>query len=266
VSSLIPDPPPITSKQIEEQIHCLSLYKASGPDEIPNIVLQKSYELIADYLLHIFQAIFTLQTYYELWKEFITIVLRKPGKPSYKVPKVYRPIALLCTTAEVLMAIVAEDMSCLVKKHQLIPTTHFGGWPGRTTTDTLHYLVYKIKDAWQEGKVASILFLDVEGAFPNAITDRLIHNLRKCRIPKAYIGFVQRLLEQCKTRLRFDDFTSELINICNGIGQGDPLSMVLYILFNADLLEILALLMKEDSVGYVDDAIAIAFRMRPHEC
>jgi len=34
---------------------------------------------------------------YKLWKEFITVVLRKPGKPRYNTPKVYRPIALLNT-------------------------------------------------------------------------------------------------------------------------------------------------------------------------
>jgi len=49
----LPDPPPITREQIETQIRRLSPYKASGPDEIPNIVLQKAFDLIADYLLHI---------------------------------------------------------------------------------------------------------------------------------------------------------------------------------------------------------------------
>jgi hypothetical protein len=143
----LPNPPPITSKQIEEQICHLSPYKACGPDEIPNIVLQKSYTLIAEHLLHIFQAIFALRTYYEPWKEFITVILRKQGKPNYEVPKAYRPIALLCTTAKVLTAIVTEDMSQLVEKHQLIPPNHFGGRPGRTTTDALHYLVHIIKNA-----------------------------------------------------------------------------------------------------------------------
>ena len=152
-----------------------------------------------------------------------------------------------------------------MEKHQLIPANHFSGRPGRTTTDALHYLVYKIKDAWQKGKVASLLFLDVEGAFPNVVTDRLIHNLQKCRIPKAYIDFVCQLLDGCKTRLKFDNFTSELMAIHNGIGQGDPFSMVLYILFNADLLEWLALLDGEDSIGYIDDAMVIAFSKDFHE-
>ena len=107
----LPDPPPITCEQLEAQICHLSPYKASSPDEIPNIVLQKSFNLIADYLLHIFQTVFTLQTYYKPWKHFTTIVPRKPGKPDYEIPKAYHPIALLCTMGKVLTVLIAEDMS-----------------------------------------------------------------------------------------------------------------------------------------------------------
>jgi hypothetical protein len=167
--------------------------------------------------------------------------------------------------AKVLTAMVAEDISHLVEKHQLVPMMHFGGRPSQTTTDALHYLIHKVKEAWRENKVASILFLNVEGAFPNAVTDRLLHNLQKHRIPNAYIKFVQRLLEGRKTWLKFDDFISILIIICNGIGQGNPLSMILYILYNTDLLKILALLQNKDSVGYVDDAIAEKTFTRPPE-
>lgn len=118
-------------------------------------------------------------------------MLRKPGKPSYQELKAYRPIALLCTIPKVLTAIVVEDIAHLVEKNTLLPDTHFRGCPGHTTTDGIHYLVGKIKTAWGKKKVASILFLDVEGAFPNTVTDRLIHNLKKRWIPTAYVKFVK---------------------------------------------------------------------------
>jgi hypothetical protein len=47
-------------------------------------------------------------------------------------------------------------------------------------------MVDRIKEAWRNGQVASVLFLDVEGAFPNAVTDRLLHNLRRRKIPTTY--------------------------------------------------------------------------------
>ena len=169
----------------------------------------------------------------------------------------HRPIVLLSTVAKVLMALVAEDISSLVECHQLLPKTHFGGHPGRTTTDAVHYLMQCIKGALQKGKVASILFLNVEGAFPNVVTDRLIHNLGRRKIPAIYMTFIKQLLTRRRIRLKFDDFISESINILNGIGQGDPLSMILYILYNADLLEITGDEEHEDSLGYVDDIALI---------
>ena len=160
--------------------------------------------------------------------------------------------------AKVLTSIVAEIISSLVEMYQLLPKTHFGGRPGRTTTDAVHYLVHRIKEAWRNEQVASVLFLDVEGAFPNAVTDRLIHNLKKRRIPTLLVGFVAQLLTNRRTRLRFDDHISDYKDITNGIGQGDPLSMLLYILYNADLLEIPDDELSEDALGYVDDIALIA--------
>jgi hypothetical protein len=106
--------------------------------------------------------------------------------------------------------------------------------------------------------VASVLFLDVEGAFPNAVTHRLIHNLKKRRIPTALVKFISSLLDNRRTKIRFDNYTSEFIEITNGIGQGDPLSMILYIIYNADLLEIPDNEISEDAIGYVDDIALIA--------
>ena len=254
----LPDPPPLNKQQIEKVIRRLSPYKVPGPDGIPNIVLQKCFTILADHLLYIYQAILTLGEFYDPWREFTTIVIKKPDKPNYQIPKAYRPIALISTLAKVLTALVAENISHLVELHQLLPKTHFGGRPGRTTTDAIHYLVHKIKLAWADNKVASILFLDVEGAFPNAVTQKLLHNLKKRRIPTIYINFIRLLLTNRRTRIKFDDFTSELIEITNGIGQGDPLSMLLYIIYNADLLEITDDDHLEAALGYVDDIALIA--------
>ena len=254
----LPDPPQLTEDQIRKHIFKSAPYKAHGPDNIPNAVIQQCEALILGRLSSIYQAILNLGIYYDPWKDFTTVVLRKPGKPAYDVPKAYRPIALLSCMAKMLTSIVAETISNLVETYHLLPKTHFGGRPGRTTTDAIHYLIHKIKSAWRDDQVASVLFLDVEGAFPNAVTDRLIHNLKKRRIPALLVGFVSRLLANRRTRLRFDDYISEYREITNGIGQGDPLSMLLYILYNADLLEIPDDELQEDALGYVDDIALVA--------
>ncbi|KAJ3518307.1 hypothetical protein NMY22_g13741 [Coprinellus aureogranulatus] len=231
---------PITAEIVKTHLARLSPHKAPGLDAT------------------IFNAVFELNVYHEAWKESITCVLRKPGRPTYEVAKSYRPIALLSTIGKVLSSIVADDISRLIEEHELLPPTHFGGRPNRTTTDALHYLVMRIKQAWRRGDVVSVLFLDVEGAFPNAVTDKVLHNMRKRRIPERYVNMVANMLEGRKTKLRFDDFLSEFIHIDNGIGQGCPLSMILYIIYNADMIELRRPGTNAGAVGYVDDIALIA--------
>ena len=247
----------ITPVQISRIVAGLSPYKAHGPDEIPNVVLMKCIDTLMDYLVPIFTAVFELNTYSPSWKESFTAVLRKPGKPAYDIPKAYRPVVLLNTIAKILTALVTEDLSYLCELHNLLPATHFGGRPGRSTSDSMHLLTHKIKHAWRQGKVVSVLFLDIEGAFPNADIDRLLHNMRQRRVPEQYVLFAERMIRDRKTRLKFDDYISDSFDILTGIGQGDPLSMLLYLFYNADLLDIPDC-REEAALGYVDDTMLYA--------
>ena len=120
------DPLSITRKQVLRQLRRLKPHKAPGPDGIPNMVLTKCSDIIADRLLRIYTAALKLDLQFEPWKRFTTVVLRKPGKPRYDLPKAYCLIALLNTMAKVLTAIVADHISHLTKKHQLLPAQHFG--------------------------------------------------------------------------------------------------------------------------------------------
>ena len=253
-----PNLPPITANQILAHISKLQPHKAHGPDGIPNIVLKECTDLIITPLTNIFKAIIDLDTYYDPWKEFTTIVLRKPGKPNYETPKAYRPIVLIPTMAKLVTAIIAEQLSNLVERHQILPKNHFSGRPGRSTTNAIQYLISKIHKAWNQNKVISIFFLNVKEAFPNAVTTQLINNMKKHRISTSIIKFIQNQLTNRRTRIKFDDYISDLILLENGIGQGDPLSMLLYIIYNADLLDLPTNPETEDAIGYVDDIAIVA--------
>ena len=247
----------ITRDQIKRALARLKPYKAPGPDGIPNIVLARCADVLTDRLWYIYTAMWDRNMYYGPWKEFTTVVLRKPRKPKYNTPKAYRPIALLNTMGKVLTSIVAEQLTYYTEEYALLPPLHFGGRPARTTNDTLHYLTHRIKDSWRKKQVTSVLFLDIEGAFPNAVNKKLIDNMVRRRVPKKIVKFVENMLQGRTTKLKFDDHVSGQIEIDNGIGQGDPLSMILYQYYNADLLDIPAA-PNEAAAAYVDDAILVA--------
>ena len=60
-----------------------------------------------------------------------------------------------------------------------------------------------------------------------------------------------------RNRLRFDDYLSDWLDLDNGIVQGDLLSMLLYLFYNADMLDITQG-QQEVCLGYMDDMALVA--------
>src|SRR6266481_3198126 len=132
--SPLPSRGSITEDQVWRHIAKLSPFKATGTDQIPNVILKECVDALTPHLVRIFHAMFKLGVYYSQWKEIITCVLRKPGKPHYDIPKAYRPIALLNSIAKLATSIVAEELSYLVEANGPLPDTHFGSCLGQSTT------------------------------------------------------------------------------------------------------------------------------------
>ena len=195
--------------------------------------------------------------YPDCWLTTLTIFLCKPGKTAYHVAKSYQPIGLLETLGKYLSTLVAADLTYLMEKYQLHPPMQFGGQARRCITDVMHLVTQKIKDAWRRKKMASILFLDIQPAFPNTVKERLLHNMKSRQVPSAYVNLFKCMLSNHKTQIRFNDYTSEPININNGTMQGCPLSMILYTYYNADLID-LARGKNKLSTGFVDDCMFVA--------
>ena len=105
--------------------------------------------------------------------------------------------------------------------------------------------------------MVSVLFLNIEGAFPNAVNKKLLENMERQKVPTKIVKFINNMLKGRATCLKFDDHELEPISLDNGIGQGDPLSMIFYQYYNADLLDI-PNLPNEMAAAYVDDAILVA--------
>jgi len=253
-----PDPVPtnlnITMAQVERAIDKLAPNKAPGPDEIPNHILKRCCSVLQHHILALAQQSMSTGHFPQPFKETITLVLRRPNKPNYTKPNAYRPIALESTVGKVLESIMADHISYLCETLNLLPKHHFGGRPGRTMEDAMLILSESIHQAWKEGKVFSAILMDVAGAFNNVHHARLIHNMRKRKIPVEITQWVLSFLSNRTTRMRFNGITTDLIPTPTGIPQGSPLSPILYILYNSDLLEI-PKGRKQLGLGFIDDIL-----------
>jgi hypothetical protein len=75
------------------------------------------------------------------------VPLRKPGKPDYTVLKAFRPISLLATISKGLKAVVANRLSFMAEKHNLLPSNHFGARKRRSCEQAINVLVHRIYEA-----------------------------------------------------------------------------------------------------------------------
>ena len=130
------------------------------------------------------------------------MVLRKPDKDDYTQPKSYRPIALLNTLGKALEAIVANRLAYLADTYHLLPKQHTGGRKLVSTDHAIHLLLQRIHGAWSEGKMASLLLLDVSGAFDNVSRPRLLYNLRKRRVNHALVRWIDSFLRDRSTIIK----------------------------------------------------------------
>jgi hypothetical protein len=103
----------ITREQIWDQLKKTKPFKAPGPDGIPTIILSSCADLLVDRLYFIYKAMLERGYLYKPWKISTTIILWKPEKPQYDVPKAYRPIALLNMLWKDLTAIMASHITHL---------------------------------------------------------------------------------------------------------------------------------------------------------
>ena len=175
----------------------------------------------------------------------------------YNIAKSYHPIGLLNTISKLFSTLVATDLSFITDKHNFLPPTQFSGRPGHCTTDAMHLVTSKFKDAWRASKVASAIFLDIQATFPNTVKECLLHNMKSCWVPTCYIHLFNNMLSNHSTCLCFDNYISNPILIHNGTTQGCPLSMILYAYYNADLIDI-ARGKYELSTGFIDDCTFVA--------
>ena len=207
-------------QQLARAIEKLSPDKAPGPDGITNRILKKNFKILQHHLLALVQATINVDHFPTPLKETTTIILRKPHKPDYTRPNAYRPIALESTLGKILESIVAELISYLTETYDLLPPEHFGGRPGRTAEDAMIILSENIHSAWKQREVYSVVFMDIAGAFNNVHHKRLIHNMRKRRIPVFITNWIRSFLHERRTHLQFNGTISKSIYTPVEVPQG----------------------------------------------
>jgi hypothetical protein len=156
---------------------------------------------------------------------------------------------------------VASKITALLEEHGLVPPQQMGARPGRSTHTALDILVKQIHAAWQvDDGVASLLSLDITGAFDRVVSVQLLHYIRKRCIRQWLVNFISSYLSDRSTSLCFLGFSSSLFSSEQGVHQGSLPSWILFLFYVANLIDVCnSPDLLATGIGFVDDANVLAF-------
>ncbi|MBW0470664.1 hypothetical protein O181_010379 [Austropuccinia psidii MF-1] len=134
---------------------------------------------------------------------------------------------------------------------------HFGGRRGRNIEEAIILLDSWITERWRKGKIVAGLFLDINSAYPAVHREKLVQILTQKQAPDYIIAILSSFLQFRHTELRLDSYKSQMRLLERGLPQDSPLSVILYLLYNSELLDMNLGPAKPNwlSIGYVDNII-----------
>ena len=201
-----------------------------------------------------------LEYFPEKFKSAKTVCLRKPGKRTYNQAKVWCSIALLNTTGKLMEAITAARLSKVVEEASLLPEIQIGFRKGRSTESALFLLTSQVEKVWKEGIVASLLSLDISGAYDRVLPEILQQILERKSISFWLTSWIYSFCTKCSTTLVFDDSESFPISIHCGVSQGSSLSSILFLFYISELHETVHTSSSGVSaLGFADNTNLLAF-------
>jgi hypothetical protein len=185
----------------------------------------------------IFNQSLRLKYCFKHFKEFITMFFRKINKSNYFVFKAYKFIALLNILNKIMKSIMTIRLNYAAKKHNLLFKKHFEDHKNIISKHVLHYIIETINFVWINKKITTMLFLNVIELFNNVSHFRLLHNLKKRRINDIYLIWMKNFFSKRYFILKLIDHIIDRIRTIIKILQESFMSSILYVFFNANLVD-----------------------------
>ena len=163
---------PITHNEVANALAKTSNKSAPGSSGITYKLIKWAFAAHLDQFLEIYNAAISLG--YHPWSEAVVVILPKPSKPDYCLPKAYRPISLLECCGKLLEKVIAKCILSDAHSFDILPPHQFSSCDYHCATDTALCLVHNAQAAVTTGHVASTLLFDISGFFDNINIDQAV--------------------------------------------------------------------------------------------
>ncbi|KAJ2900039.1 RNA-directed DNA polymerase from transposon X-element [Zalerion maritima] len=224
-----------------------------GVDGVSVRLLKACWPGIKEHVRRLFQACMEIGYHLRPFRTAEVVMLRKPNKKDLTTPRSWRPIALLFCIGKGLERLVARRIASTALTHKVISPQQAGALPTRSATDLIACVTHEIEHSLENRHTATMMTLDVQGAFDATLRKRLMLRMLQQGWPTNLVRFVGSFMEERRARIRLEDTVTETQKISCGLPQGSPASPILFLLYIADIF-------LEDKIhrfGYADDVCVL---------
>ena len=218
----------ITSpNRVDRAVRELQLNKASGPDEIRNIMIQKAWDYIKDPVRMIFHHSLSLGITPTEWHSSTGCIIPKPLKEDYTNPRSFRIISLTSSFQKILERLILWHLEIDEKIPAKLTKNQHGFKKGHSTESAIHILSRRIEDAMACGNYSLGVFLDIEQAFDAVSFTAIKDALHQANISDTVSQWIFHMVSNRYITLTFCD-TSITKKATRGSPQGGVLSPLIW--------------------------------------
>lgn len=225
--------------------------KSPGLDRINYPMINQLPYLLKKRILLLYNNIFNSYIPQQ-FKNSLIVPICKPGNEK-TLSKSYRPISLNSCLGKVLDKIIANRLWWFVLKNKLLDSHQYGFQKGKSTTDALLYVDHQIADSISRKEHLTLLSLDFEKAYDRIGIHSIVDQLTTWKLGPKIIKYIINFMSNRKITVKNGNYYSSTLPLNNGIPQGSPLSVILFLIAYNKLCSIISSHKNFDFTAYADD-------------
>jgi len=212
----------------------LNTNKATGPDEIGNMILKNISQSIYKPLTTLLNKSLEAGIFPNQWKRANVVPVHK--KSDRSSASNYRPISLLPNLSKVFERVVFNRLYEYLDKNKLLTTLNSGFKKRDGTINQLVNIVDKIYKALDNHQDVCMVFLDISKAFDKVFHQGLLHKMRQLGIDGKLLKWLCSYLSDRKQRVSLEGKCSQWQVLGAGVPQGSILGPLLFLIFVNDIV------------------------------